>query len=154
MSLRCVWIEPSFDGPDAELYRASCAVRERVLLSPIGLTHAAYLDGWGDDTASRHVVAVTGDDVVVGVSLVRPGYPEAGTGKVSQVAVEAAARGLGAGRALMAAAAGLGRELGLRRLMCHAQQTAVGFYERVGWCVIDDPFEEVGIPHRRMEILL
>jgi predicted GNAT family N-acyltransferase len=35
-------------------------------------------------------------------------------------------------------------------LMLHAQQSAQGFYQRLGFAVQGEPFDEVGIPHVTM----
>ena len=43
-------------------------------------------------------------------------------------------------------------ELGLTEVYCHAQNTAMDFYKRVGWQVDGDEFIEAGIPHHRMFI--
>jgi predicted GNAT family N-acyltransferase len=42
-------------------------------------------------------------------------------------------------------------ERGALRMTLHARQTAVPFYERLGYRVVGEPFIEVGIPHRAME---
>jgi predicted GNAT family N-acyltransferase len=36
-------------------------------------------------------------------------------------------------------------------MILHARATAVPFYLRLGYTVVGEPFEEVGIPHRGME---
>ena len=33
----------------------------------------------------------------------------------------------------------------------HARQVAVPFYERLGYSIVGEPFEEVSIPHFKME---
>jgi len=150
--IECRWIEPRAAGPDGDLYRAACELRESVLLRAVGMTFDEYVARYGDENASRHLVALAPGEtaIVAGVSLLRPGYPDANTGKVMQVAVAEALRGSGIGRALMSAAAERARTFGLTRIMCHAQQTAVPFYERVGWRAEGEPFHEAGIAHQRM----
>jgi predicted GNAT family N-acyltransferase len=39
---------------------------------------------------------------------------------------------------------------GLREVILHAQSSVVGFYERAGFSVASEPFEEAGIEHRLM----
>ena len=57
---------------------------------------------------------------------------------------------------------GLGRELitrveavlvkrGYARIVLHARDVAMGFYEKSGYRFTSDEFLEVGIPHYRME---
>jgi GNAT superfamily N-acetyltransferase len=57
-------------------------------------------------------------------------------------------RGLGA--ALVRRCEQLARELGHRQITLHARETAVAFYERLGYRREGDRFVEVGIPHWKM----
>jgi predicted GNAT family N-acyltransferase len=41
--------------------------------------------------------------------------------------------------------------LGLQALFCHAQESAAGFYRKMGWRVAGEAFNEAGIRHYRME---
>jgi predicted GNAT family N-acyltransferase len=72
-------------------------------------------------------------------------------GKVGRLAVLARERGRGVGRALMERVHELARARGLASVWCHAQITAVPFYERLGYRIASEPFEEAGIEHVRME---
>ena len=62
-------------------------------------------------------------------------------------------QGEGIGQKLMIAieARGFG-ELGLSSLYCHAQLNAMPFYDKLGWQVEGDEFDEAGIAHKRMAI--
>jgi predicted GNAT family N-acyltransferase len=42
------------------------------------------------------------------------------------------------------------RQRGFDRIVLHARDTAVAFYLRLGYQLEGEPFEEVGILHRRM----
>ena len=75
-------------------------------------------------------------------------------GKIGRLAVLAPARGHGVGRALMARVHELARERGLASVWCHAQISAAPFYERLGYRVTSEPFEEAGIEHVKMEYAL
>jgi len=75
-------------------------------------------------------------------------------GKVGRLAVLAHERGNGVGRALMEALHELGRARGLASVWCHAQISAVPFYERLGYRIASEPFEEAGIEHVKMEYAL
>ncbi len=44
----------------------------------------------------------------------------------------------------------LARKLGLKEMVLHARETAVPFYERLGYTRVGDVFTEVTIPHRVM----
>lgn len=101
----------------------------------------------GRDAVAVHFVARSAERVV-GTLRLRPlGGPSA---KVERVAVLRTMRGGGAGRALVAAAEVEAAGRGWTRLVLHAQQDVVGFYERLGWAVEGEAFVEADIPHRRM----
>lgn len=140
---------------DDPLYPQSCALREEVLLRAVGFTFERFRDEYGVEDKAEHFVAVidhpTTGPRVVGTALLIPGYPEPGCGKVAQVAVHDQRRGEGIGRQLMIAieARAFG-QLRLSELFCHAQITAVPFYDSIGWLVEGDEFTEAGIPHLRM----
>ena len=42
------------------------------------------------------------------------------------------------------------RDRGLREVVLHARDHAIGFYARLGYAPFGEPYEEVGIPHRNM----
>ena len=54
----------------------------------------------------------------------------------------------------MAFAENLSRDKGYKKIMMHARDTAVGFYEKFGYKIKSDPFIEVKVPHHVMEKLL
>jgi predicted GNAT family N-acyltransferase len=51
----------------------------------------------------------------------------------------------------MTFAENIARDHGYRRLTMHARKSALGFYEKSGYKVCSDEFEEVTIPHYVME---
>ena len=71
--------------------------------------------------------------------------------RLRQMAVLNNLQGKGIGRALMAFAENISRDLGYTRIMMHARKTAIGFYEKLGYKVVGDEFVEITIPHFRME---
>ena len=89
----------------------------------------------------------------LGTALLIPHHPDEGLGKVTQVAVDPQRHGEGIGRRLMVTLESRAfGELGLTEVYCHAQNTAMGFYTRLGWETVGDEFVEAGIPHHRMRI--
>jgi predicted GNAT family N-acyltransferase len=75
-------------------------------------------------------------------------------GKVGRVAVVAAHRRSGVGTAVMERLHAIARERKHARLWCHAQLTAVPFYERLGYVGSGPVFQEAGIEHIRMDYTL
>ncbi len=145
--------------PASPLYPSAVALREGVLLGPIGYDHKKFLAEYPRvDERAEHFVAVmdhpTGSRVVGCLLLLTDEKPsEAGAtqAKVMQMAVDPQRQGEGLGRRLVVAAeARAFGELGLSRLYCHSQDPAVGFYERCGWHPEGEPFTEAGIGHRKM----
>jgi predicted GNAT family N-acyltransferase len=71
--------------------------------------------------------------------------------RLRQMAVMNNLQGKGIGRALMNFAENIARDMGYKTLAMHARKTAAGFYEKLGYKVTGDEFEEVTIPHYVME---
>lgn len=94
-----------------------------------------------------HLVGVL-DREVVAVALLAK-VPDGA--KMRQVAVTPERQGQGLGRRLVEAFEGLARSQGFDRVVLHARETAVPFYRALGYQEVGGQFEEVGIPHRRME---
>lgn len=141
------------------LYDQERALRTAILLEPIGYSFQDYLDmAPGREEQSEHFVAIvdhpTGDRVV-GTATLFISENEQGDriGKVQQVCVDKQRQGEGIGRRLMISieARGFG-ELGLTNLYCHAQLSAMPFYDRLGWSCEDEVFLEAGIEHKKMYI--
>lgn len=71
--------------------------------------------------------------------------------RLRQMAVLNNLQGKGIGRALMQFAENIARDRGYRKITMHARKTASGFYEKLGYKVCGEEFEEVTIPHYVME---
>ena len=74
--------------------------------------------------------------------------------KIGRVCVLKEARGTQQGQALMKACIAWAREEGLARAMLGAQLDALGFYEQLGFTAYGDIFDDAGIDHRNMELML
>jgi predicted GNAT family N-acyltransferase len=100
------------------------------------------------DPLVTHVLAYAPGDSAkrdaVGTGRLEP------TGKIGRVAVLPRYRGTGTGAALMQRLMDLASERGFTEVYLHAQVTAAGFYERLGFRADGPEFDEVGIPHQRM----
>ncbi len=73
------------------------------------------------------------------------------TVRLRQMAVLSGLQGKGFGKALMQFAENLARDRGYKIMTMHARKTALGFYEKAGYKVIGDEFQELNIPHYIME---
>ncbi len=136
------------------LYSQECALREQVLLGPIGYNMARFKAEFGVEDRFEHFVAVfdhPGGARVVGCATLLPNHPGPGVGKLMQMAVDPQRQGEGIGTRLVVAVERRGfGELGLTELFCHARDTSYGFYTSIGWVFDSETFVEAGVDHRRM----
>ena len=70
------------------------------------------------------------------------------------MAVLADFRGQGLGKAILIKLIDLAGTQGISTLSLHAQVSAIPFYEKYGFITQGSIFEEAGIPHRNMILLL
>jgi len=133
-------------GHDSEEYRRVVALRSAILRQPLGLAYSA-----ADLAAERDQLHLAGfiGAAPVATIILQP-LPE-GLGKLRQMAVSEAGQRKGLGTRLLQAAEELARTLGLTRLMLHARESALPFYEKAGYATVGARFTEVGLPHWRME---
>lgn len=71
--------------------------------------------------------------------------------RLRQMAVQNNLQGKGIGASMMNFAENITRDKGYKKLIMHARETAVGFYEKLGYKVTGERFMEVTIPHFIME---
>lgn len=128
------------------LYQEERALRNRVLLRPIGLPDYAWEM---NDDRSWHFVALDKGNVVGCVVLVPI---EARKFQLIQMAVEQELQGKGIGTSLVGALLHFCKTQGATEVICHARENAVPFYAGLGFELYGKAFEEVGIPHRNMRI--
>src|SRR5262245_16450243 len=90
------------------LYAQECALREDVLLRPIGFDMARYRSEFpGIEERLEHFVAVSpqqGRERVIGCAGLLPNDPDKGCGRLTQMAVDRQRQGEGIGRRLVVAA--------------------------------------------------
>lgn len=104
------------------------------------------------DDRDRHCVHVLAweGDVPVGTGRIDLEHD----GKIGRVAVLPSHRRTGVGAALLGHLHGIAAGHGLTRVWCHAQRSAVPFYERLGYRIASAPFVEAGIEHLVMDASL
>jgi predicted GNAT family N-acyltransferase len=129
--------------------QAALSVRKRVFIDEQGVAPALEIDQHdvlGGDT--RHVVAVL-DGQAVGAGRLRPVASD--LAKLERIAVLVECRGRGVGVALTRYLETLAQQLGFTRLTMNAQQSACGFYEKLGYGAVGPQFLEADIVHQRMD---
>lgn len=128
------------------LYQQERELRNRILLRPIGIPDF----GWEkNDPRSWHFVAHENGRVLGCVVLVRLD-PEARRTQLIQMAVETEFQGRGLGRMLVKELIRFARQQEVREILIHSREEVTQFYERLGFQIVGEPFEEVGIRHRHM----
>ena len=80
----------------------------------------------------------------------RSGSLDATTVKLRQMAVVPSHQGQRIGQRLLAYAESMACDRGFERIVLHARENAVGFYEKSGFVTIGASFIEVTIPHQKM----
>ena len=137
-------------------YEQELLLRDDVLRKPIGLRLSAQ-DTELDQT-DRHVAAFQ-NSRLVGCCLFRQlesvsGEVRSFQIKMRQVAVDPPAQGLGVGRKLIEYFETLSRARGATEIVLDARESAVSFYERLGYEVVSELFTQVTVAHRKMRKLL
>ncbi len=100
------------------------------------------------------VVLASGSRLLGAARLI--GAPGDASRQLRQVAVEPAVRGMGLGAELVVALEDRAREEWAEEIWLNARDSAIGFYERLGYVAEGDEFvsELTGIPHRLMRRLV
>ncbi len=97
-----------------------------------------------DDPVCVHAL-VTLNREPVGTGRLNP------AGKIGRIAVVAGMRGRGIGATITRRLLEAAHRRGVREPYLHAQLQAVPFYEKLGFTIEGEVFDEAGIPHVRMK---
>ena len=131
-------------------------VRKAVFQEEQGIRYDLDRDGFDYDTRSVHHIAVTHrarPTIIVGTVRMRL-LRDCLTVKLERMAVVAAYRRRGAGKALLIAFEREAERRGKRKIVLHVQRDAQGFYAHYGYTVTGGEFIEAGIVHYPMQKLL
>ena len=127
-------------------YRQMVQLRNDILRKPLGLHFdSSELEREKEDI----LIGAFEEDKMLGCCMLISTEP--GTVRLRQMAVLKNLQGKGIGRALMQFAENIARDRGFRKITMHARKTATGFYEKLGYVVSGEEFEEVTLPHIVME---
>ncbi|MCX6208956.1 MAG: GNAT family N-acetyltransferase [Bacteroidetes bacterium] len=131
---------------DTPEYHQMVDLRYQVLRKPLGLTFTTEdLEKEKNDI----LMGCFDDEKLEGCCLLTKSDEDAL--RLRQMAVADGLQGKGIGRVLMNFAENIARDMGNKKIKMHARKTAVGFYERLGYKINGNEFEEVSIPHYVME---
>ncbi|GAB3094663.1 GNAT family N-acetyltransferase [Aestuariicella hydrocarbonica] len=130
----------NFEDHQQQLYQ----VRHQVFVTEQNVPADIELDD--RDAKCRHaLILIDGDPVATGrIDLEQQG-------RIGRVAVMKNTREFGLGRQIMEALEREARQAGLAQVYLHAQDSAVGFYEKLGYEIHGESFMEAGILHKPMD---
>lgn len=137
-------------GAWADLGTDAGDIRARVFIEEQGIPQELEWDE--EDATAVHAVAYNPQGRPVATGRLLRGGP--GLAKIGRVAVLAPARRTGVGRQVMQALMDAASARGDHEVVLHAQRSAEDFYQRLGFTVRGEPFDEVGIPHVEMAAAL
>jgi len=129
-----------------QLGEGAAQVRRAVFVQEQGIPLELEMDA--ADATAVHAVARNRLGQVVGTGRLLQAAP--GVGKIGRMAVSRVLRGSSVGRRLLLALMEAARARGDREVVLHAQRSAVGFYDRLGFEARGEPFQEAGIEHLEM----
>lgn len=129
----------------SQSYQEMIALRMEILRKPLGLS-------FNPEDLEKEVqdilIGVFDDDQLVACCILTKINTE--TCKLRQMAVHPKMQKNGVGAALMHFAENVARDNGYKNMVMNSRKTAVGFYEKLGFSISSDEFEEVTIPHFQM----
>ncbi len=135
-TIECVLTTWSTDRPVLQKIRREVFIDEQLV---------PEFDEWDDDdSVSVHALATLNREPV-GTGRLNPG------GKIGRIAVKAGLRGRGIGTLILGQLLHEAYHRGIREPYLHAQVQAVPFYEKLGFRIEGDVFDEAGISHVRMK---
>ena len=137
-------------GSWSALQQDAIPLRTAVFVQEQGIAPEIELDAL--DATALHAVLYNrlGMSIATGRLL----QPEPGVGRIGRMAVDGALRGAGWGRQLLDTLVQAARDRGDTEVQLHAQCSAQGFYAAAGFAVHGVPYEEAGIAHITMVLVL
>ena len=127
-------------------YQQMIDLRNDILRKPLGLSfNKEELDREKEDI----LIGAFDDERILACCLLTK--MDNSTCKLRQMAVQNSQQGKGIGATMMNFAENVARDRGFRIMAMHARKTAAGFYEKLGYKVASDEFQEVTIPHYVMQ---
>lgn len=133
------------DWHNPEDQEALRMIRQRVFIEEQKVPVELEWDEFDD--SSTHFIAII-DNKPIAAARLKP------NGQLGRMAVLSPYRHHGIGSALLQFVMQLAKNQNLKELYCHAQTSALDFYQRHGFNAHGDEFDDAGIPHRAMSIQL
>lgn len=128
-------------------YDETVQLRTKILRKPLGLefTSEQLAKEWSD----IHLGCYSQQNELLGCMIFTKVDDQ--TLKMRQVAVDDSVQGKGVGSFFVKASEQFALQNGFTKIEMHARETAIPFYEKLGYKKVGKRFEEVTIPHFKME---
>jgi predicted GNAT family N-acyltransferase len=130
---------------------AAYAIRHAVFVEEQGIPAELEIDDY--DPIAEHALAFV-DGRCVATARIYLDEQDPSKAKIGRMAVLKEFRGQGIGTALLGEAIRVGMMQGASLFELHAQQSAAPFYAKLQFKSDGAIFDEVGIPHQRMQLVL
>ena len=127
-------------------YQQMVKLRDDMLRKPLGLS---FSPNELEEEKKNLLIGAFEDDRLLGCCMIVEEKP--GSARLRQMAVLNDLQGKGIGRALMQFAENLARDHGYKLLTMHARKNAIVFFEKMGYKIKSEEFQELTIPHFIME---
>ncbi len=125
------------------------AIRQKVFIEEQGVPEHMELDEY--DPGASHVLAYQNAQCIATARLVRL---DAKSAQIGRMAVLVSLRGQGIGTAMLKQLIEFALSEGISNLLLHSQVSASSFYEKLGFKAEGPIYQEAGISHRNMILLV
>lgn len=127
------------------IYQDALAIRREVFMKEQGVSEAIEIDG---EENCLHFVLYHNGQAIATCRLLKEDKEVV---KLQRMAVLKNSRNLSIGKKLMLEAEKVAAEQGFKRIILGAQNTAIGFYTKLGYAIYGNEFLDANIPHHMME---
>jgi N-acetylglutamate synthase-like GNAT family acetyltransferase len=127
-------------------YQKMISLRNDLLRKPLNLS---FTQEELDEEKNDILIGAFDEDQILGCCLLTK--VDKDCVRLRQMAVQNNLQGKGIGASMMNFAENVASDAGFKKIIMHARKTAVGFYEKLGYKVTGEEFEEVSLPHFIME---
>lgn len=130
---------------NSDQYKDMVNLRMEILRKPLNLSYKPEdLEKEKDDI----LLGAFEEEKIIGCCVLTKLAGE--TCQLRQMAIHPKMQRNGLGASLLNFGENIARDAGFKIMMMHARKTAVGFYEKLGYSIHGEEFEEVTIPHFEM----
>ena len=135
--------------PWQEAQKDAFGVRREVFILEQGVPEELEIDEY--DPQALHALAYS-NNVCAGTARLHLNC--GGSGQIGRMAVLSSFRSKGLGRQIMKVLIEVAKSKGIPSLILHSQVSAIPFYEKLGFMANGPTYDEAGIPHRNMMMVL